>query len=637
MFFGTKEIGKTTLLNKIYLELAQNFSKFQIIPVILDFAYLKNKKVKSLISKFLNEAIKDVEVLLNQNRIILLLDNFAEDDSTRYSHKSLTEFIQEYPSIRILLTTTNHHDILINDGQSLINKNKFRPIYIGYVTVKEFRDLVYKWFNKRNPEWLHNNIEKLIKIFEIMRIPRTFFTITLFLWIIEKQENYSPVNKDNLLSSFLQFILEGLKAENAEAGSYSYNKKIELLTEIAFKMYSEGSKEKGYGLNHAELIQVMIDNFILNQREWDTKEKLDEFLEKGILRSEEGNITFRYECFFEYFLSLNINKNKDFRNLVYSDDLFLSFIEELDFYTARNQDDTDSLIWIMEKLFQSFKEIDTMIQDEELDDYLPNESLLLKEIKSQKFLEDFKRNKLKNEEIEEILNKQMEKLPVDDSIRIKEKYDINNNFHKVLELASRILKNSENIKNPELVNSSLDSIIKRTAKYSIFNRSLAIKKLYDEIKNKSEEELKMNVSLDQFFEVSFTPLLNQLQLLTWIGTEFLAVPIRNKIHEILKMGKGTMPEFELFLYISLYTDLKLKDFLKEMDESIKSISNGHIAELLFFKVSLYYFFRPEHSSDIPHLEKQLKKLFSKAKDISAKQAEDFIEKNLRKAKSEFKH
>ena len=637
VLFGMKEIGKTTILNKIYLELAQNFSKYQLIPIILDFSSLKNKKVKSLISKYLNESMNEVEVLLKQKKVLILIDNFTEEDSARYALKSIDEFVKEFPEIKIIMTTSDLYEIIISKKQSFIDSYKFKPIHIGYVSVYEFKELTNKWFNKRNPAWLQNNIEKLIKVFEVMRIPRTFFAVTLFLWIIEKQENYSPINKDNLLSSFLQLILEGLKIENAEAGSYNYNKKIELLSEIASKMYTEGSKEKGYCLTKAEVLQVLVDNFKLNQRDWQTEEKFNEFLEKGILKNDEGMIIFRYECFFEYFLSLNISKNTEFKDHVFSDDNFLSFIEEIDFHTARNQNDSKSLMWIMDKLSIAFAEIDEMIKDDELDKYLPTESLLIKEIKSQKFLDEYKRKKLNDAQIEETLNKQMDQLPVNDSIRIKKKHDLNGSFHKVLELASRILKNSENIKNPELVNTSLQSIIRKTAKYSIFLRSIAIKRFYDEIKKHPGDEDEIQVPFDQFIEISFTPLINQLLLLTWIGTEFLTVPIRNEIDRILKLGKGTMPEFELFLYTSLYSDLKLKDFHKKMDECIKWISNGYIAELLFFKVSLYYMFRPENSSDIPNLEKQLKKLFSKARNISSKQAEAFVEKTLRKTKKEFRN
>src|SRR5690606_30115805 len=161
---------------------------------------------------------------------------------------------------------------------------------------------------RKDSEWIQNNLEKLIKVFEILRIPRTFFSVSLFLWIIEKQENFKPINKANLVQQFLTFILEGLKIDNAKAGAYNFEKKIELLTEIALEMHKNGDQGNNLALPQTDVIKCVQKNFDLNQlKRVSASEKVSEFIEKGILKKELHNncVTFRYDAFFTFFLSLN--------------------------------------------------------------------------------------------------------------------------------------------------------------------------------------------------------------------------------------------------------------------------------------------------------------------------------------------
>jgi predicted MPP superfamily phosphohydrolase len=636
LIIGDKETGKSTLLNKIFIESSNSFTNYQIIPIEIDFSELKKKDIKALAKSFLNEPEHlEVDALLEEGKMLILIDNYIENEEYIHAVNRLKRFIADYSKNKIIITTSIDLDTLLTSENTIFAKKpieeidrEFKPVFIGSVGVKEFKELAIKWFKRKDGEWIQNNLEKLIKVFEILRIPRTFFSISLFLWIIEKQENFKPINKANLVQQFLTFILEGLKMDNAKAGSYNFDKKIELLTELALFMYKHGDNTCSYSISETKAINCIQLNFDLNQlNRLSASEKIVDFIDKGILKKDLQNncIRFRYDAFFKFFLSLNIEKNKEFREEVYSDEKFLSFIDELDYQTGRKRDDFDTLKFVMQKLQESYIDIDKFI-NKNVDKYFPNESFILKHINPTNFVSETRKNKLSDDEIEEALGNQLEMLPVNDSIKAKNEIDYKKKFYHVLELASRVLKNSENIKNPSYINESLDIIVNKAAKYGIYLQSIIAHNLAN---NKVEE-----LPLPPEFFITIAPIINQLMLLSWIGTDFLETPLELKIKNYLKQDKNDLSQYELYLTGFIYSDMKMREYVKYIDKVIDKVDNVFILELCFLKVFLYYMFRPVTSSLLPAFEKQMAELLVKSRGINKKKAKKYVEEVLRKRKDE---
>lgn len=626
LLFGSKESGKTTLLNKLSILCSNQFNQFKKIPIVLDYKTLVKSDVLISIKKYLNETKEKVEKLLNNGQIILLLDNIIEGDKYKHAQKHFHSFITEFPNNKIIATTSENFDELIQNPNSTISKFLFKPIFIGPVGVNEFRELATKWFDKEDSEWHTKNINNLINTFKILRIPRTFFSVSLFLWIIEKQEGFKPVNKNYLLNKFLQFVLEGLQSEEVKSGSFNFDRKKEILAEIAYSMYNNGNELENYSLLKVDVINVISTYFSKNQRNNDPLEVYEIFYQKGIFKTgaSDEKVSFRFESFFQFFLSLNIETNKDFQNKVFSEAEVLSFINELDYYSGRHQNDKTTLVFVKDILLKSFEELDKFIEDD-TDKYFPKKSIILGDIDTDTFYSNIKDKKLTNQEINEVLDDQMSVLPVNDSISIKRKYDYKTHFPMTLELAARILKNAENIQDPALVNETLGIIIQKTAKYSIYMQSSMIQYF------KENEGSELPISPEIL--VCFTPVINQLMLLEWIGTEFLQIPLQNKIKKHLINRKNL---YECFIANSIYSDLKLHDYIKYTNQAIKQIDNKYFAELYFFKILIHYMMRPQGSSLIPILEDQMIKLLRKIKGYNKLQARSVVENGIREKKKNVK-
>ena len=85
LLIGDKETGKSTLLNKIFVEASNSYANYQIIPVEIDFSELKKKDIKALATSFLNEPEHaEVEEILKQGKLLVLIDNYIENEE--YTH-----------------------------------------------------------------------------------------------------------------------------------------------------------------------------------------------------------------------------------------------------------------------------------------------------------------------------------------------------------------------------------------------------------------------------------------------------------------------------------------------------------------------------------------------------------------------
>jgi hypothetical protein len=138
--------------------------------------------------------------------------------------------------------------------------------------------------------------------------------------------------------------------------------------------------------------------------------------------------------------------------------------------------------------------------------------------------------------------------------------------------------------------------------------------------------------------VSLAPMINQLMLLSWIGTEFLQVPLEMKLNKYIADSKNKQRrQYEHFLTNFVYADLKLKDYPRYTDLAIKRIDNKYFAELYFFKILINYMMRPERSELLPDLEIQMINLLGKARGYSKEQAKKVVENGIREKKKEIQN
>jgi len=245
LIYGKKEIGKTILLDYILLELTENFKKYNKVPILIKFQDIKNKDIETCIKQFISvESRTQIKELYEKGvKFILLIDDLTFIESQNHKLKKLVNFKNKYLNIQIIATSLHKVESIVPDDHLEYNQYfNFNVAYIHYLKTSQIKNLIKKWFKNKNIDF-QSNIERLIKNFQDLGLPRTPLSLTMFLWIIQKQEK-KPINSAVLAEIFIDkdvwiatgsVILRGVKiGEGSVIGANSVvNKDVSPFTIVA--------------------------------------------------------------------------------------------------------------------------------------------------------------------------------------------------------------------------------------------------------------------------------------------------------------------------------------------------------------------------------------------------------------------
>jgi predicted NACHT family NTPase len=115
----------------------------------------------------------------------------------------------------------------------------------------------------------------IILIFSTLNIPRTPLAVSMFLWIIEQQENYKPINNATMLENFIERLFKKQSSSEIYSEKFDYRNKERLLAEISFFMYS--NKQINYRVSKRDLIKFIYDHLRALKFGFQEDEVLNEF------------------------------------------------------------------------------------------------------------------------------------------------------------------------------------------------------------------------------------------------------------------------------------------------------------------------------------------------------------------------
>ncbi|GAB6909384.1 hypothetical protein JCM12296A_52280 [Desulfosarcina cetonica] len=587
IIYGTKESGKTILLDKFFLELTKDLYKYKKIPVCYDFQVMSGKKIETIISRFLHISIHSVHEFLKDHKVVLLIDNISFNESDRIDLNKLMKVTKDCPSTQIIATSNQIVDGAIPISHLSFDFYKsFKTIRIQSFKTKEIKQLIRLWFSNNEAFESPVKFEKIIELFSTLNLPRTPLAISMFLWIIEQQENYRPINQAVMLENFIERLFKKQSKKEIYSDQFDYTNKQRLLSEIAKEMLDK--ELPNYRIPYHELINFIYD-YLKNLRfDFLSDGVLKHFLTIGILIIEVENsetyVRFRFTCFFQYFLMKYMEYESTFLEYVIHEDNFLFFINEIDYFTGIKRDQSDILKIIVERMNNEFKEILALIDDCEysFDEAFMGQKPIIKSI-SNDIINELPEKRPNEKEIEEVTDKFLETIKPEKGIKYK-RHEISpiRRLEIHWSLAAKILKNTEETKLPGLKDESYNQIIRC---------SLAFASLYKYYLERYFENNKDKENTDEnlFISKDFIPLLNQMALFTLIGTQKLNAVIRDKIRKDLRNENRC--DMELFTSVFIYSDLKGPDYQNFLNILIKESKQSYIFDMILFKIVSYYFFR----------------------------------------------
>jgi len=593
IIFGSKETGKTTLLNYLStILIEQSIGYFNKIPIYFKFTDINPKDKRSimkLIASYFFGSNINFETLLKEGNCIVLIDDFDFKESNKIN--ILKSFFINYKKNSFIITT----DLDLFNSLEIPNTIElgitYEKIYLNYFTSKRTKQLVSNWFMNTN-----KNIEEIFSIISdvlsFANLPRTPLNICFLLWILEKQDDFSKIiNKASLIEKFVDIILEKLIDDNTSIQKIDFRTKEHYLSFIAGKM----SENELYFFEYGNLAQITQEYF---KNKGHLYIPISDFLEylvrKGIFSKRDNIISFKFKCICEFFIAKQMIEEKKFYDKILIEDYYLKYLNEIDYLTGLQRNNYDILFLLNNRLntkldlfeqtqckleFQSFENMNTNVfETESVDDFsdLINESTVLS-----------------NEPEPEIIDEEIELLIPTPSqlINRNEKQLFDYDFNVEIIVLSKVLKNCELV-DRDLKSPIVHSCIKAWSKLLI----LLFKTSNDFINEGKLDELfnefaieEIDLTKDKFKELFniFIPEVILRLIYEHLGTD--------KLQSILKEEIINSPESSLvekFISVFLYSDLKLSSYIGIIRKFYEEKNNTkYIYELIYRKLLGYYFQR----------------------------------------------
>ncbi|OMH25115.1 MULTISPECIES: metallophosphoesterase [Bacillus] len=582
LLVGVKEAGKTILLDKIMIEYLNKFNEYRKIPVYLDFEEISGSSVDTLISRFTNIPIREIrDGIIDMNDIVLLIDNIQFENKNVSSLNKLERFILNNPKIKLIVTCTSNGEgelPLSAIGNSILQY--FCKTYIKQFNTKDIKNLMNKWFiNRSEVASKKEYLEKVINTFNALNIPRTPLAVSMFLWIIEKQENYKPVNNAQMLENFLERLFSKADIHEVYSGDFGYKNKESLLADIAYEMYSK--KNIRYRLGYGDLRAYIECNLKEKMFDFDADTILQHFLNKGIFTCEKEDaikyVRFKFSCFFQFYLMKNIDSNSQFKDYIFQDLNYLNFVDELDYYTGLNMNKTELVEKIVNNMNEEYSDLKNKVLNFGIDTFFETKHTIVSKLTPDR-VESITTEIKQNDDYYETKDRELENHT---SRNIEVKLESLNPVQKLERhwvLAAKVLKNSEEIRKKDFkVNALKDITLSATLFATLYKLFL--------IKKRSEDEEEYITEEQNILIYKLLPLIHQVILTETVGTGKLLVALENIIDDKEFKEKS---ELEQFTFVFLYADLKGKRKFKYIDRLLDNLKTSYIKDMIFFKIIEYY-------------------------------------------------
>lgn len=568
--FGKKESGKTILLDKLYSDvLRKKIGDGTRLCLKIKYNDIQ-KGIINLLRDKLNKNRTYTEAILKEYGMYLFIDDF--DINKEKQERTLTSFLQEYPKVQVIATSLVLFSEDVPLSSSLQNVFNFKSYELKPFRSKQITALTKKWFGDEDNDKTHSTVRSIVKMFQSLNLPNTPLIVSMFLSLIEKMGKYMPQNDAIMIENFIENLLDKRK-NNPKKKEFDYGNKVDLLSDIAFGILTD---EDGDGVSLPSYKVVEIITRYLQDCHFESLYKsttiLDSFYTKGILIEDHNYVTFRFNCFFEYFLVKKMEADEAFRVEVTNKFGLLKFANEIRLYTGLHRGEGQILRDTIDLMNEVFKNLINMVFFTNSIDrlfYVPDLKVLqsvidVDKIAPAKLNED---DSNRNNDAQLFANEHREH-----RIVCKKEPEGFARLQISLMLAMNVLRNSENVRESNLKETAYRQILTATIAYAAHAKLLLEKILTTNFDKPLTNEFKLQLKM----MIRFMPMLHYKMMEDNIGSYKLSEIYKGKIDEDIL--KETVSAFEQFISVMLLFSVKGIESKDNLLFFIKKCNKRYIIE-----------------------------------------------------------
>lgn len=597
VIFGEKESGKTILLDKILLDILNNWGN-TLIPIHCNFNEISGGILK-IVRSYWGKSKSEAERMLHKWNYILLIDNISFDYESSGILNILKDFLDKHPNIRFIGTSRDNqsNEMVMNTDQlSLLN---FTRLTLQQFRTKQMRELALKWFP--NNQVVSEKVDLLVNTFSALNLPCTPFAVSMFLYIFEKQGETKPRNNAMLIETYLSDLFKTLDPKGSPSDIFDYKNRMRLMAYIAKEMLN--SQDTFYRISYSTFVRL-IEEYLKAMRVdkiFPPTKIAQDYINLGVfLKDPDDKVHFRFLCFFEFGLAYAMTEFSEFKKYVLDERNYLQFVNEIIYYTGLNRAESDILETIIARLNSSFEPLNDLVYaiDRNIDDTFNTNQSILSRISSEDLIASLPEKQTEDDENKQSdlrIRRSHEQSP--EVIERKERHEHLNSLADHLMLAMNVLKNSEEIQKEGLKYNSYVQILRSSISYALLVYAIANRQvLRKDISDKHVMELNIIIR--------FLPYLHKQYLSNNLGSLKLTEIIKDKIDDdVNSIKEKRTSEFEQYLSVFLYSDYKgignkgvLKNFLNR-------INRAYITDMSFFSLINYFYKSKSQEDDQFYIER----------------------------------
>lgn len=579
---GAHESGKSTMLYRMIMEVIDNHSIFQTIPVYIDFCSIGNQEIATCLKSYLDCNSSELNTLLKGNFITLFVDNYSPNDASKVISNRLYSFIKDN-SLRIVATHSSEIEVGLDSMFYTNNQIAFETYYIQSFDANNVRQLIAKWSPGGNFEDTNDKIQRMVSSFCSYSLPCSAMSVSLYLWSTESADK-KPVNPALLLDIYLEIILEKLNKDYIYRDSFDYENKIMLLATIAKYICDETSKNCDYNLTYAKYLDC-ITNYL--NRVGFEKVEADRigayFIEQKLFVKQGNNIIFSHSCFYYFLLAKKMLKDQSFRDFVLSEKEYYKYERVIDYYAGLNRCDEELLKTILSRFNNYFSPLNEVQEEinknmDQCFTYIREGQSTYQPVIKSVAIKQVPERKGSQAEVETRANKVFdEKLS-----RIADNYANPNVLYPELMIVMlcKVLRNLDGVEDVELKARAYSDLVKKSLQYTF-----VLKDALARYANQNQGHLPIVFSSinnpARFFR--YMPYALQCSINEIMGSTKLFIPIKKKI-AVDKKDKS-ISDIERYFSIAMLWDSTGPENEKEVRALINSIGNNCVQDYIFQKVN----------------------------------------------------
>lgn len=585
LIFGKDKSGKSAFLYKILLDNLNEYSFNDCLPIYIDCKnFEKSKRAIDIVDElkvFYELNRHDAEELSKNYSIKILLDNVKLNDNLVL--KPIESYIAKNANVTIIGTSS---ETLLNSFGSSHNLSfNFINLFIHDITRKEIRILTEKWPNlsNANKELL---LEKIQVVFKQLNIPSNYWTVSLFIWIFEKNSNLNLGSNFQLIELYIDNLLDKDNFILSSEYKIDFEDLKNYLAELSHELITKHS-DKNYQMSYVELVTFTNQYKRTNKRfVIEIEDIISLILEKGILKKGHDSYTFRLNGVFEYFLGHYMSIDKNFRDkIVENDNFYLSFGNELEICAGMNMYDFDYINSVYHKTKNIFNSVNNLYSQYNMDYYLLQKvgDKLNIDIDINTALKNALSSPLSIESQDVIFEEVSPSSNRMSEVQAKKYYESidsnSDNLEKSLFILARVFRNSKLRNQAKFNNEVFDFILDSSVVLGF--------KLMDEIEENKMNFISSDISEEDLMRLltKFIPIVMQAFFYDAVVQINMEDIIKEKIDELKKKTKGNELKL-LILYFSLI-DLDVKNNEAYISEVIDLLKIPILKHTSLIKLYIY--------------------------------------------------